>query len=106
MSPCLLKSHQEVSLELGHPWADVGDRSHGLQGPHWAVPRTEPVAGVWRGGGTGQPDTGVTDASALCWGVQQQVEGQLPALQAPGQTDGRVYTPIAILEFLMDFLFQ
>lgn len=56
----------------------------------------------------GQRDAGVTDASALLLGSSErrQVEGQLPALQVPGRTDGRVRTPIAIVEFLMQFLFQ
>lgn len=65
MSPCPLNSHQEVNLELGNPPAGVGDRSHEPQGQRRAVPRTEPVVGVWRGGGTGQRDAGVTDVSAL-----------------------------------------
>lgn len=108
MSPCPLNSHQEVNLELGDPQAGVGDQSYRLQGQCQAAPRTEPVVGVWRGGGMGQRDAGVTDASALLLGSSErrQVEGQLPALQVPGRTDGRVRTPIAIVQFLMQFLFQ
>lgn len=86
MSLCLLNSHQKVNLELGDPQAGVGDQSHGIQGQRWAVPRTKPVVGVWRGGEMGQGDVGVTDASALLLGssARRHVEAQVPALRALG----------------------